>query len=206
MTPGFDQSPHRAFAPGRRTQLRASMRAQLGAGEDDIVVLMIANEWHRKGLGVLLEAVAAVGDQRLRVDLVGVRSPADYEPVARRLGLDGRMRWHGPSQDIARFHAAADVFALPTVYEPFGLVIVEAMASGLPVVASRLAGASEAITPGVNGLLLDDPHDVAELAAALARLLDPALRASVGEAAAASVDPYRWDSVFARVDSIVFAD
>jgi UDP-glucose:(heptosyl)LPS alpha-1,3-glucosyltransferase len=198
---GFDPA---AFSLARRAENRRSMRARIDADDDDVVVLLVANEWHRKGLGTLLHAVAELGDPRVRVDLVGVRPPTDYEPIAKRLGLDRRMRWHGASSDVALFHAAADVFALPTVYEPFGLVVIEAMASGLPVVTSRLAGAAEAISDGANGVLLDDPGDPAELAAALTRLLDPGLRRVIGDAAARSVDAYRWDSVFARADAIVF--
>jgi UDP-glucose:(heptosyl)LPS alpha-1,3-glucosyltransferase len=176
---GFDPA---VFNVARRHEHRERMRAEIGAADTDIVVLMVANEWHRKGLGPLLEAVALLGDKRLRVDLVGVRAPSDYEPVAQRLGV--RMRWHGPSPDVALFHAAADVFALPTTYEPFGLVIIEAMASGLPVVTSRLAGASPAVQHGVNGYLLNDPRDVSEIAGALQPLVDGATRDRVGSAAA----------------------
>jgi UDP-glucose:(heptosyl)LPS alpha-1,3-glucosyltransferase len=198
---GFDPD---AFSVQRRSALRGEVRRTIEAGDDDIVVLMVANEWHRKGLGPLLEAVARLGDPRVRVDLVGVRPPTDYEPIAHRLGVAGRMRWHGPSPDVARYHAAADVFALPTTYEPFGLVIVEAMASGLPVVTSRLAGAAPAIEPGRSGFLLDDPRSVDEISAALQALLDAGTRERIGAAAAASVGDYRWDSVFARADRIIF--
>src|SRR3954469_16604683 len=97
------------------------------------------------------------------------------------------MRWPGPTPDVARFHAAADVFALPTTYEPFGLVIIESMASGLPVITSRLAGASPAVDAGENGLLLDDPRDVSQLTEHLRLLLDPDVRERMGSAAAITV-------------------
>ncbi len=116
------------------------------------------------------------------------------------------MHWHGASSDVGRFHAAADVFALPTTYEPFGLVIIESMASGLPVVTSRLAGAAKAIDNGGNGLLLDDPRDPAELAVALQRLLDPAERERMGAAAAGSVADYEWQQIFSRAETLIFPD
>ena len=68
-----------------------------------------------------------------------------------------RVRWNGPQPDIAPWYAAADLLVLPTRYEPFGNVIVEALACGLPVITTALAGASSAVVPGVNGLLQQDP-------------------------------------------------
>jgi UDP-glucose:(heptosyl)LPS alpha-1,3-glucosyltransferase len=198
---GFDGS---LFSPERRAEQRDQMRRTIGAREDDIVVLIVANEWHRKGLGTLIEAVAALNDPRVRLDLVGLRSPEDYQPLAQRLGLASQMHWHGSSSDVGRFHAAADVFALPTTYEPFGLVIIEAMASGVPVITSRLAGAAPAIDHGTNGLLLDDPRDAEQLRNELRRLLDPAERERVGEAAASSVGNYEWQRVFARAEKLIF--
>jgi UDP-glucose:(heptosyl)LPS alpha-1,3-glucosyltransferase len=118
--------------------------------------------------------------------------------------LAGRLHWHGASSDVARFHAAADVFALPTTYEPFGLVIIEAMASGLPVITSGLAGAAVAIAEGNNGLLLDDPRDAEQLAQHLRALLDAGERDRVGQAAAASVADYEWQQVFTRAEKLIF--
>ena len=200
---GFDGT---LFSAARRAEQRDAMRASIGAADEDIVVLIVANEWHRKGLGPLIEAIGTLNDPRVRLDLVGMKSPDDYRPLAQRLGLADRMRWHGPSADVGRFHAAADVFALPTTYEPFGLVIVEAMASGLPVITSRLAGAARAIEAGRNGLLLDDPRDPAELGAALGRLLDRDERERMGAAAAGSVDDYEWQQVFARAEKLIFPE
>jgi UDP-glucose:(heptosyl)LPS alpha-1,3-glucosyltransferase len=200
---GYDGA---VFSPLRRAAMRDEMRHEIKATTTDIVVLMIANEWHRKGLGTLLEAVAALDDARVRIDLVGAKSPDDYRPLAQRLGLADRLHWHGPTRDVARFHAAADVFALPTTYEPFGLVIVEAMGSGVPVITSRSAGAARAIHDGQDGLLLDDPRDATRLTAHLARLLDAAERERMGAAAAADVQDYEWTQVLARVDAVLFPD
>jgi UDP-glucose:(heptosyl)LPS alpha-1,3-glucosyltransferase len=167
---------------------------------------MVANEWHRKGLSVVIEAAARLPHGRVRIDLVGRRDPADYRPIAARLGLADRLHWHGTSSDPGRFFAAADIFVLPTVYEPFGNVIIEAMASGLPAVVSKLAGAASAIDHGKSGLLLDDPRDVDELASDLRLLLDPDHRATMGAAAATAAEGYEWRHVFARLDSLVFGD
>jgi UDP-glucose:(heptosyl)LPS alpha-1,3-glucosyltransferase len=201
MPNGYDGS---LFSTERRDELRGEMRAAIGANPGDIVVLMVANEWHRKGLGVVLKAIARLPDPRVRIDLVGRRDPVDYRPVAARLGLAGRLHWHGASSDAGRFFAAADIFVLPTAYEPFGIVIVEAMASGLPAVVSKLAGAALAIDHGTSGLLLDDPRDADELSANLKLLLDPDRRARMGAAAVTAADGYEWGHVLPRLDSLVF--
>jgi UDP-glucose:(heptosyl)LPS alpha-1,3-glucosyltransferase len=200
---GYDGS---LFSAERRDELRDEMRSAIGASPGDIVVLMVANEWHRKGLGVVIKAVAGLRDPRVRIDLVGRRDPADYRPIAARLGLADRLHWHGASSDAGRFFAAADVFVLPTAYEPFGIVIVEAMAMGLPAVVSKLAGAAPAIDHGTSGLLLDDPRDAGELSANLKLLLDPVRRADMGAAAAAAAEGYEWGRVLTRLDSLVFGD
>jgi UDP-glucose:(heptosyl)LPS alpha-1,3-glucosyltransferase len=193
-----------SFSVERRNSLRDEMRAEIGAEPEDVVVLIVANEWHRKGLGALLAAVAQVGDPRLRLDLVGKRPPDDYRPIAARLGLEDRFHWHGPSSDVARYYACADIFALPTTYEPFGLVIVEAMASGLPVITSALAGAAELIHHGTSGFVLIDPADENEIARAITELLDPVRRNVVGAAAALAAESCEVKTVMAAADRLIF--
>jgi UDP-glucose:(heptosyl)LPS alpha-1,3-glucosyltransferase len=197
---GFDPA---VFNPVRRVDLRAESRRRLGMSPEEVSVLLVANEWHRKGLGPLLNAVASVSDPRLRIDLVGRLAPSAYAELASHLGLGDRMHWHGSASDVAPFYAAADIFALPTTYEPFGIVIVEAMAMGLPVVVPVLAGASAAIHPGEDGLLLEDPRDSQELANALRRLMEPDERRRIGDAAAGAVSHLTWDQVLTRADALV---
>jgi len=98
----------------------------------------------------------------------------------------------GPTHDVAQLYAAADAFVLPTRYEPWGLVIVEALGTGVPAVTTRLAGAAVAVREGETGRLLDDPEDPAELAAAIEWTLSGA--ALDPERVAASVGDYTWAS------------
>ena len=192
---GYDPA---VFHPERAAD-RAATRQQMGAADSDVVLLLMANELHRKGFGPLIRAVAAVGDQRLRVDVVGRADIASYAGEIAALGLTDRVRWHGPTGDAAAWYAASDVLTLPTQYEPFGLVIVEALATGLPVITTRLAGAADAVQPGVNGLLQDDPYDVDELAGLLQRASDDATRAQWTSTAASSVVRFSHENVFHQV-------
>jgi len=100
------------------------------------------------------------------------------------------------SSNLWEYYAASDIFVFPTIYEPFGLVIVEAMASGLPVITSRVAGAAALIIDGVNGLLLRASSDVNGLAAKIELLLSNAeLRKTMGERARETAEKFSWDQV-----------
>ena len=194
---GFDADVFHPQPPSVRTATRAAM----GAADDEVVLLFMANELHRKGFAPLVQAVARVDDPRLRVCVVGRADLGPYSGELRRLGLADRVTWHGPTSDAAAWYAGADVLVLPTQYEPFGLVIVEALATGLPVITTRLAGAAAAVQPDVNGLLQTDPYDVDELARLIRQALDQATRDRWRAASPASVDPFRQSVVFGLVES-----
>jgi UDP-glucose:(heptosyl)LPS alpha-1,3-glucosyltransferase len=188
----------------RRRRDRDEARRILGIEEGELAAMMVANELHRKGLGVTLQAMALDGDPHMTLHVVGRAGLDPYQATIHRLGLDGRVRYHGPSGDVGWHLAAADLMVLPTQYEPFGLVIIEALASGVPVITSRLAGASDAVSPGRTGLLLEDPYDPEELAALFvsARAADLEMW---GREAASSVSSFRRDEVMALVDQLIFS-
>ncbi len=200
MPNGFDPT---IFNTQQRDVQRAVSRARLGMTSDEMSILFVANELHRKGFGTLIEALAEADVPGARVDVVGRVSPGDYETRIDRLGLTGRIHWHGSTSEVFPYYAAADLFVLPTLYEPFGIVIVEALASGLPVITSRLAGASSAVEGGGSGRLLTDPTDVHELAAYLLEGSRPAIREQWGAGAATAAKPFAWPTIFAEVETVL---
>lgn len=189
------------FNLGRREELRKEMRATLGYKEADKVVMFAANELDRKGFGPLLRALAEMKDANVKLLVVGRVKAGAYaaEIAARRWG--DRVYFAGATSEIMRFYAAADLFALPTQYEAWGMVIVEAMACGLPVLTSRLAGAAVAVAPGVGGLLLDDPQDVPEISRKLRQILAGA--AAPAERIAQSVQAYSWENVLLAYERVL---
>jgi UDP-glucose:(heptosyl)LPS alpha-1,3-glucosyltransferase len=195
---GFDASE---FDAARRAELRPRARAELGLGNRERVVLFVANELERKGFDTLVRAVARLGEPDLHVLVVGSVSAAGYAGEVDRLGLESRVRFAGPSTDVGYFHAAADAFALPTRYEPWGLAIVEALGSGLPVLTTRRAGASVAVEEGRTGLLLEDADDTREAASALDWLLSGG--AAPAEDISASVRNLAWPEVLERYERIL---
>ena len=159
---------------------RAATRAQAGLASHAALLLAVAALVQRKGIDVLLDALARLADDGLRPALwiagQGPSRPA-LEKQARELGLDHQVRFLGERSDIEDLLAACDVFILPSRHEGLGVAALEAMAAARPIVATRVGGLAEAVVDERTGLLVP-PDDPAALAGALARLLrDPALRA-----------------------------
>ncbi len=187
---GFDPS----IPPG-------PVRRELGLPEGVPVVVSISRLFHWKGHADLLRALAivrrAVPETRLVIvgeeDMAagGLDRPtyvAELKQLARDLGVEDHVLFTGFRADVARMLAAADVFALPSFQEPFGLVFLEAMAMKRPVVALDSGGTPEVVEHGKSGLL-SPARDVDALAANLLALIrDPALRARMGEHGRRSVE------------------
>lgn len=169
------------FHPSLREQYRASTRRELGLADDRPVFLCVGSGFERKGVDLLLEVWPGV-DATLLV--VGHdRRLADYRRRAE--GLAGKVRLVGPQQDVRPWLGAADVFVLPTLYDPLPNAALEALASGLPVLTSLKSGAAEWLRPGVNGDVAD-ALDPAAWLALLKAWSDPArAHAAAPEARAA---------------------
>jgi UDP-glucose:(heptosyl)LPS alpha-1,3-glucosyltransferase len=183
---------------------RSQIRAQLRYTDADKVIVFVANELERKGFGPLTEAIARLSDEKIKLLVVGRVDPQSQVKHLSALGLLARTKFIPQTNDVAKFLAAADVFALPTKYEAWGMVIVEALACGLPVVTSKLAGAAIAVQDGKTGLLVDDPCDAVQIASKLKEAIyelktDPYLLA-------ASVSKFEWDTILAEYESILTAE
>lgn len=189
------------FHPRNRSRFRDEVRRESGLRPEAIMLLFVGSfDWERKGLPQLLAALALLEDEMVHLVVVGQGEVAHYAALAQSLEVASRVSFAGPSPQVERYYAAADIFVFPTLYEPFGLVIVEAMASGLPVLTSRRAGAADCIISGESGLLLDDPTDPREIAAKLTLLVgQPELRQRLGPAAHEAVKDQSWDEVARRV-------
>jgi UDP-glucose:(heptosyl)LPS alpha-1,3-glucosyltransferase len=165
------------FAPQARLQRRSAARADLNLAPETFVLLLIGNDWRNKGLQTLLEALDKCRDLKIQLLVVGQDDVKPFHETIQRLGLLGRLTFLAPSEDVMKFYAAADAYAGPSLEDAYGLPVIEAMASGLPVIASINAGASEIINHGLNGLLLQDPTNAVELAGLIRRLVsDRSLR------------------------------
>ena len=168
------------FSPDHHPRYRQIVRDELGVADDETLLLIVAHNFRLKGVPTLVAAVDRLRREGRAVKLAVVGGK-------RRLHeTDSRAQsvvFVGPAANTVPYYAAADLYVQPTFYDPCSLVVLEAWASGLPVVTSRFNGASELMTPGTEGALVNDPANVSELCACLRPLLDPSVRATSSTAA-----------------------
>ena len=177
-----------------RLRRRAPSREALKFSQQDFVLLLVGNDWKKKGLPTLINAVAALPEFPLRVLVAGRDNRAPFLAHIRSLNQEGRVLFAESSADVMQFYAAADVYAGPSLHDSFALPPIEAMASGLPVITSVNNGGSQIITEGVDGFILNNPGDSAALAPLVRRLYQhPDLCRGVGENAARTALSYTWE-------------
>jgi glycosyltransferase involved in cell wall biosynthesis len=161
--------------------------------------LLFVGAYDRKGLEVAIRALALMR-RDAELTAIGDGERGRHLKLASELGVADRVRLEPPRDRIEEAFALADGFVFPTRYEPFGMVIAEALASGVPVVTTSRAGAAELIRTGESGFVLEDPDDAGGFAAALDRVVgaDDAARTRMAEAARAAVRDLTWDMVAER--------
>ena len=187
------------FHPSRRATDGAALRAECGTGDTQLIWLFVGSGFERKGLETALRALAsAAGDGVLWV--AGNDDPKPWRRIADTLGVGARVRWLGGGRDVALLYAAADALILPTRYDAFANVCLEAAASGIPVVTSASNGAAEIL--GDGGIVVRDAGDAAAFARALGELASRDERAARGAKARAISERYGWPQHIAEVRAL----
>jgi UDP-glucose:(heptosyl)LPS alpha-1,3-glucosyltransferase len=186
---------NRHFNAQVRLNRRDVVRSRLGIAPRDFVFLLIGNDWKKKGLDTLLDALAQCRDLPVHLLVVGSDAQESYLKRCETLQLESRVTFLAPSADVLQFYAAADAYVGPSLEDAYGLPILESMACGLPVIASTAAGASEIIVDGENGLLLRDPREPGALSQLMRRLYEsPGLARSLGQAAELAAAKESWEA------------
>jgi len=171
------------FVPASEPE-RAAARAALGLGSE-VVYLAAAHNFRLKGLDLVLQALARVIREApdVRLIVAGSGAIAEYTRKAARLGIGSRVTFAGQVADMPRLYAAADAFVHPTFHDACSLATSEALASGLPVITTRVNGAADGMQSGREGFVLDDPRDLDGMCAAMTALLSQEHRRALGREA-----------------------
>ena len=151
------------FHPGVRSD-RDALREEWKIGRDDPLLVFASMDFRGKGLDSILDAMARMKNRETRLIVVGQGNVGAFERRAKSLGIAHRVTFAGRQSAIQRFYGAADLFVLPTIYEPFPNVNLEAMACGTPVITTATAGGSEIIREEANGYLIPNAWDIDALA------------------------------------------
>lgn len=173
------------FSPGAANRKRWNLPEQ-------VPLALFAGDirTNRKNLDSVLHALVQVPGLHLAV--AGATEDSPYPQLAAQLGLSARVHFLGYQRDMAQLMRAVDLFVFPSHYEPFGLVVIEAMASGLPVITTATTGAAELVTPE-SGIVLSNSEDVQALAKALMWLTkDSTLRQRMGQEARSIAEQHSW--------------
>lgn len=185
-----------------RKQYRNAMRRKLGISESQKMLLFVGHNFKLKGLRYFLDTVAHVagsmGHDALTACILGSGRREPYERYAQKLGVKDCCIFGQSIDSIEQYYAAADVLVQPTFYDPCSLVVLEALACGVPVVTTSFNGAGELIRRGVTGQVIDSPRDVGGLADAGKHFLSIDGE-STAQAASESMRDYTTERVFQSV-------
>lgn len=191
---------------GRADQAqKVSARVQLGLPQTGRCLLFVGNDYRKKGLPTLLQALKKLPTDTFVAVVGNTQQINGVRPMVAELGLQDRVHFLGSLGDVTPAYLAADCLAHPTLEDTFGMVVLEAMAHGLPVVVSGPAycGIAELLTHGLNAMLLNDPRNAGELADALRAVLPPKqMGVALGEASVEFASAYLWSVLATKQEAI----
>ncbi len=200
LTPGVDKV---SGPPSRNEQLAA--RVRLGLPPSGRCILLVGNDYRKKGLGTLIDALPDLPASTF-VAVVGNPSQKyTFREQARALGVESRVHFLGSRKDLGESYRAADCLAHPTLEDTFAMVVLEAMAHGIPVVVSqeRYCGIAGLLDDGQNALILNNPTDHRELATKLRRVLEEvSLRERMILQSLSFARSHQWAGIAQRQEAI----
>lgn len=190
------------FSPVLKEKRGAHIRAIHGLNPGEMVILFVSNNFARKGLDTVITSLAELvrlGHQ-YRLLVVGTGKPGRFLSRAQALGLGNQVIFAGPAPLVEAYYGAADIFVLPTLYDPFANVCLEALACGLPVITSKYNGAAEILKEA--GLIMDDPQDIWDLTKKLLFLADPKVREEMGTLARHLALRFSWEENVRQTEAL----
>ena len=193
---------HKLFNPDMK-KYRKTMRNKYEIGDNELVILFVANNWERKGLSTIIEAISKTKIDKIRLIIVGRGRTRHYISLARNKSINlENIIFTGRTIDVEKYYGMADLFVLPSRYEPFSNACLEAMACGLPVVTTKTNGASELIKEGGNGFVLENWNNSDNLSEIIKKLTDNNIREEMGHNAADTAKKYTWQRHIKETDCI----
>lgn len=151
------------FTPENRKR-QDYLRQKFNLPFNSKILLFVGSGFKRKGLDMLLKVLSILGQKKLLLVVVGKGDIKKYQKICKNLGIENNVVFMGIRKDVENFYALADLFVLPTIYDPFSNATLEAMATGLPVITTKNNGVSELIEDGKEGFSVENPFNYSEFA------------------------------------------
>ena len=204
LSPGVDVA---RFSTPDRAACRADIRGYYGIGASDILLLFVGMNFEVKGLDTIIAALAkarvARPEANIRLLVVGRGDEDRYRKMAHSLGIAEAVAFAGTQiEGLERYYRAADIFIMLSKFDTFGMVVLEAMAAGLPVIVSPNVGAKDLVQEGVNGFILPAPHDVDTAVDRIVRLSNREQLEVMGAAATQTASMHDWDKLAEKMERL----
>ncbi|MFO7985884.1 MAG: glycosyltransferase family 4 protein [Desulfatiglandaceae bacterium] len=195
------------FDDAARTACRREVRTRHGLQETDVVMLFVGMNFEIKRLGLIIKAMAHAVDQgdqgkQLKLLVVGRGDEGPYRTEARRLRMADRLIFAGIRETVEPYYLASDFFVMPSVFDTFGMAVLEAMTAGLPVIITRKVGARDLVEDGQEGFVLPDPPSPRELGEKMRFLTRAENRLTMGTRARMTAGQHDWSKVADRVEGV----
>jgi UDP-glucose:(heptosyl)LPS alpha-1,3-glucosyltransferase len=203
--PGIDAA---TAAPAEKEAARAEIIKKFGLSPAAPVILFVSMNFDIKGLDPLMAGLGRMKqlhpEQPFTLLVVGRDNQSRYERLARQAGIAAQTVFAGliPREELEGIYRAGDIYAMLSKFDTFGMVVLEAMAQGLPVVVSANVGAKDLIVEGINGFVIDNPHDADHVADVFHRIFKEDVRRTMGRAALVTSRQYTWEKTAKRVKEI----
>jgi UDP-glucose:(heptosyl)LPS alpha-1,3-glucosyltransferase len=202
VRPGIDAT---AYAKPDRERCRREIRGRYGIGADEPLILFVSMNFAVKGLDHILRGLASLRKRepasRFRLLVIGRGDRKAYGRLARDLGLGDAVVFAGAvaRDKLPEFYAAGDLYVMLSRFDTFGMVVLEAMAAGLPVLISGRVGARDVVREGENGFVVENPEDADAVAGRIGIMLNGDLRAEMGRQALKTARENSWETAVAHV-------
>jgi UDP-glucose:(heptosyl)LPS alpha-1,3-glucosyltransferase len=194
---------HQRFHPSRRASMRKSIRARWHVPNEAHLVLFVGSGFLRKGLDRIIRIWNRPGLSHVYLMVAGDDGRMRYYKNWAHSIAGERIRFVGRQDDIENYYASADLVALPAVQEAFGNVVLESLASGVPVIVSREVGAGGILTGCLRRGIVENTDDPDQLEAGIVTMLEEGLKPNVHTAARQLGEKYSWQSHFQRLEIIL---
>jgi len=184
------------YHPDNRQRYREEIRHKHGLEDNDFVALFVGSGFERKGVKYLIKAIESV-PSHISLLIVGRGPRNKYSHLIQKQNVI----FCGPQEESYKYYAAADIFVFPSIYEPFGNVHLEALASGLPVITTRNSGGSEIIKNGKQGFVTEKPEDIIEISEKITFLMNRDVRTRMGIEARKLAEEFSFEKHIDRAET-----